>query len=55
MVATKEDPATSHKNEMLYTFVFRSVYGSFTNVWGYESDKITRKYGKDASLFTRIV
>jgi alkane 1-monooxygenase len=39
----------------LYTFVVRSIYGSITNVWGYESDKITKKYGKDASLFTRIV
>ena len=53
-VSTHIDPATSRKNEMLYTFVFRSVYGSLTNVWGYESDKITKKYGKDCSLFTRF-
>jgi len=53
-VATKEDPATSRKNELLYTFVVRSIYGSITNVWGYESEKITKQYGKDASLFTRI-
>ena len=36
-VATKEDPATSRKNELLYTFILRSIYGSITNVWGYES------------------
>jgi len=53
-IATLVDPATSRKNEWLHTFVFRSVYGSFVNVWGYESDKITKFYGKDASLFTRF-
>lgn len=53
-VSTYEDAATSRKNETLYTFVFRSIYGSLTNVWGYESDKITKKFGKDCSLFTRF-
>jgi len=54
-VSTEVDPATSLKNEMLYTFIIRSIYGSITNVWGYEIDIIEKKYGKDASLFTRIV
>jgi alkane 1-monooxygenase len=54
MVSTLADPATSRKNEWLHTFVFRSIYGSFVNVWGYESDKITKFYGKDCSLLTRF-
>jgi alkane 1-monooxygenase len=53
-VATMVDPATSRKNETLYAFCLRSMYGSLTNVWGYESDKITKRYGADASAFTRF-
>ena len=53
-VATLEDPATAKLNEPLQVFVFRSIYGSITNVWGYERAKIEALYGKNASLFTRI-
>jgi len=54
LVSTYEDGATSRKNEVLYSFVVRSIYTSITNVWGYESAKITKFYGGDASLFTRF-
>jgi alkane 1-monooxygenase len=53
-VSTLVDPATSRKNEMVFAFIARSMYGSVTNVWGYESDKITKRFGKDASSFTRF-
>ena len=35
--------------------MIRSIYGSKTNTWGYESTRIAKKYGKDANLFTRIL
>jgi alkane 1-monooxygenase len=53
-VSTLEDPATSRKNESLYAFIPRSIYGSLVNVWGYESKKITENYGEDANLFIRF-
>jgi len=30
------------------------MYGSRVNVWGYESNKITKQYGEDCNLFYRI-
>lgn len=53
-VSTLEDPATSRKNEPIYSFIVRSIYGSKTNVWGYESARITKQYGEDANLFIRV-
>ena len=53
-VSTLDDPATSRKNESVYAFVPRSIYGSLTNVWGYESKKIEKYYGKDANVFIRF-
>lgn len=44
-VSTLDDPATSRLNEPFYTFVFRSVYGSITNTWGYEAKRILKDYG----------
>jgi len=49
LVSTTLDSATSRKNETFYAFLFRALYGQMTNVWGYEIDAITKKYGKDAS------
>lgn len=53
-VSTLEDPATSRKNETLFAFIPRSIWGSLVNVWGYESKKIDDTYGEDANLFIRI-
>lgn len=50
-VATVEDPATSLKNETVYSFIVRSFWGSKVNVWGYEAKKIRAKYGEDANIF----
>jgi len=54
-VSTPEDPATSLKNEPIYTFIIRSIIGSRKNVWGYEQSRIAKKHGKDASMFTKIM
>jgi len=54
-VSTLEDPATSRKNETIHHFICRSIIGSRVNVWGYEIERIEKKYGKDASMFKRIM
>jgi alkane 1-monooxygenase len=54
-ISTLEDPATSRKNESLYAFIPRSIYGSLTNVWAYENKKISDNYGEDANMFIRIL
>ena len=54
-VSTLEDPATSRKNESLIFFIFRSMYGSRVNVWGYESVKITKRFGPDCNILYRIL
>jgi len=54
-VAKLEDPATSRKNESLYSFIPRSIAGSAKSVWNYESERLT-KSGKSAfSLDNRMI
>ena len=54
-VSTLEDPATSRKNESIFYFILRSLYGARVNVWGYESNKITKRYGEDCNIIFRIL
>jgi len=54
-VATNEDPATARKNEMVWTFIFRSVIGSHWNTWNREVDKIKRRLGKETTCLQKIV
>lgn len=44
-VSTPNDPATSRYGEIIYTFYFRSVYGSYLSAWHLESDRL-KKEGK---------
>ena len=44
-VSTPEDPASSRRGEMLYTFVLRSVWGSYWGAWDLENKRL-RKLGK---------
>lgn len=39
-VATREDPATSRRNETLFQFLPRSVIGSFISAWKYEDARL---------------
>lgn len=41
-VATPLDPATSRKNEMVYTFWLRSIVGSYQNAWNLEFSRLER-------------
>ncbi|MCL4120145.1 UNVERIFIED_CONTAM: hypothetical protein GTU68_053299 [Idotea baltica] len=44
-VATDEDPASSRKGEILYTFWFRSVIGGYLSAWNLETERL-RNEGK---------
>jgi alkane 1-monooxygenase len=41
-VATPRDPASSRLGEPIYTFYFRSVYGSLVSAWHLECDRLAR-------------
>ncbi len=41
-VSTPEDPATSRKNEMLYTFWFRSTINSYISAWNIEKNILAK-------------
>lgn len=43
-IGTKEDPATSRRGELVYTFWFRSMIGSFINAWKLESKRLKGKW-----------
>ncbi|MFY0592730.1 alkane 1-monooxygenase [Roseivirga sp.] len=42
-VATPRDPATSRKDEPIYMFWFRSVFGSYSSAWKLEKARLSRK------------
>ena len=44
-VSTPEDPASARRGEWLYTFWFRSVWGSYWSAWEIENKRV-RKLGK---------
>lgn len=41
-VATPEDPSTARKNELVYTFWFRSIIFSFISAWNLEKQRLKR-------------
>lgn len=41
-VATPDDPASSHKNQWLYSFWFRSVVGGWFSAWHIESRRLRK-------------
>ena len=42
-VSTEEDPASSRKNELVYTFWFRSITMSWISAWHLEKKRLRRK------------
>lgn len=50
-VATKEDPASSRRNETLYQFLPRSIIGSWRSAWHIEEKRLGKK---GFSLFNRM-
>jgi alkane 1-monooxygenase len=53
-VATALDPATSRKNEIFYTFWFRSVIGQWKNAWKLEHNRIG-SYWSPRSLMLQFI
>lgn len=49
-VSTTDDPASARRGEMLYTFWFRSVIGSYMSAWHLENDRL-KKLGKNIFSF----
>ena len=41
-VSTDEDPASSRYGEILYTFYFRSIWGSWVSAWHLETERLQR-------------
>lgn len=54
-VATPEDPATSRKNEILYTFWFRSVIGGYKHAWTLSNQACTRNGKSVFSLHNEMI
>jgi alkane 1-monooxygenase len=46
-VSTPEDPASARKNESVYVFIVRSIWGQYLNAWRLEKMRLTRE-GKSA-------
>lgn len=42
-IATRFDPATSRRGELIYTFFFRSITGGFLSAWHLENDRLKKK------------
>jgi alkane 1-monooxygenase len=41
-VSTRNDPSSARKNESIYAFVIRSVYGTFKSAWSIDSREMKR-------------
>lgn len=54
-VATPEDPATARKNELIYTFWVRSVYGGFKNSWNLEKKRLNSLNKSSYSLHNLMI
>ncbi len=54
-VATPKDPATARRHELVYTFWFRSQFGSYCQAWQFEIDKQRRHERHPLSLRNRMV
>lgn len=42
-VSTPEDPASARKNESVYVFIVRSIWGQYLNAWRLEKMRLTRE------------
>ncbi len=54
-VATSDDPASARYNELLYTFWFRSIAGSYLHAWKIEADRLARKKLSAFSLKNEMI
>ncbi len=54
-VATAADPASARYNELLYTFWFRSIIGSYLHAWKIEAERLSRKNTSPYSLGNEMI
>lgn len=54
-VATTADPASARYNEVLYTFWFRSIVGSYFHAWKIEAERLSRKKISALSLKNEMI
>ena len=54
-VATPNDPATARKNELVFSFWFRSQIGSYKQTWEIEINKLNKKSLNFFSLSNRML
>jgi alkane 1-monooxygenase len=54
-VATPNDPATARRNEWVFTFWFRSQFGSYRQAWQFEIEKQRRSGRSPFSVHNRMV
>ena len=54
-VSTPLDPATSRKNEIVYTFWFRSIIGSYFSAWKLEFQRLKRAQISPLSLSNEMI
>jgi len=54
-IATPNDPATARKNEWLFTFWFRSQFGSYIQAWKLEKKRLTIQKKSFLSINNRML
>lgn len=54
-VSTKEDPASARKNESVYTFAFRSIWGQWQSAWKLDSSLMKRFLSLEILMLCVIV
>lgn len=53
-VATPEDPATARYNEIIYVFIFRSIFGGLISAWKFAQLKAKKKGKTPLFLFNKV-
>jgi alkane 1-monooxygenase len=54
-VSTPNDPASSQRNELLYTFWIRSVVGSYLSAWHLEHERLQKQGLSIISLYNEMI
>lgn len=54
-VATKQDPASAEKGEILYAFWWKSVIGGYRNAWKLENKRLARNQTKNIFLSNKMI
>jgi alkane 1-monooxygenase len=55
LVATHEDPSSARKNEMIYTFFFRTIIFSYLSAWNIANKDCVKKQLKPWSFYNEMI